>query len=975
LLESFYGKTAIAQDASLGGNSATIPRSSSARGSAKNKHESKEQTEDSVTHNSIKNAEHLIRTATTHDLLETEEKLSLQVRTLDSTMQTLVYENYSRFIDATDAIRSIGVNVSANESGLRQLTTAMNAVSERARVIDEAVGTLRDQVAEKIRIQRLLTRLDTLLNLPVTLQEQIAAGKYTTATRSYLQAASILAKHSEGFESLRSIETECHTILESLKADLQRKLLHWSGRAIGIGPTYSDDDEEYGESHEKIEEPKEESTQLHRAASDDAPKPPHSMAEVFECAGALFILHQNEGNASQGGNQEAEHLYAGAVAAAMRLLDRLLDSHLIQVQERKFSGLGMDNSHSQGLIVGGGMEAHQVDGSALIPRDVLTAILEGATLYVTCFKASSGTENNRDADAARSYCLMEFVSDAFESFIGHVRSVLLEESIQASQDVNTSDDGTDSTHEEISQALQLLVQNVQELASGLVDPSVAINADFAAKFVDQAIELAESVLRRRVDRKFYDLRLAVVRDCLVPFVNRAVGERNNAIRDGKPALPPIVQLSSSTLSDCLQMVDDTIRSIFADSSTASDDLFDLKDATQGSTFRFASWLANSFEVLAGGDLSDAKYVTEAPLVDQSDVGGNESRLDGLDIVTDAPIVTSDDFDDFSDAELLDLLLAARNDLMNDSGVVSSDFILAIADLCRVSEVSVPDSIEQSFSSHLGVGKKRSLRGIFPVDKPSSAMKTQTEDSEIRKFFRLAGSRVLVQFAMNAGTDTISILNKHLPDLTMKPDDADPTEPSEMAVGILSTAKTTALECANILGGPGRAGPIPPWDDRARNVGLSTTALLGSRKSGLQLDVERMFKETVTIYPHPSEILESSRNAVLFLFFKTAFRNLFEGARLFTFSAGGYRQLQVDLRFLQHMIPHYMSSEYSVNGANGCSALATLLNDVQEVLDNRCVDDACCRSEDLARQASEIVKRFMTSVDDSSIASQFIITDA
>jgi hypothetical protein len=76
-----------------------------------------------------------------------------------------------------------------------------------------------------------------------------------------------------------------------------------------------------------------------------------------------------------------------------------------------------------------------------------------------------------------------------------------------------------------------------------------------------------------------------------------------------------------------------------------------------------------------------------------------------------------------------------------------------------------------------------------------------------------------------------------------------------------------------------------------------------------------------------------------------------------------------------MIPHYMSSEYSENGANGCSALATLLNDVQEVLDSRCVDDTCCRSEDLARQASEIVKRFMTYVDDSSIASQFIIADA
>ena len=45
------------------------------------------------------------------ELLAIDDRLVSEVQDLDSTMQTLVYENYSKFIDATDAIRSIGKTV------------------------------------------------------------------------------------------------------------------------------------------------------------------------------------------------------------------------------------------------------------------------------------------------------------------------------------------------------------------------------------------------------------------------------------------------------------------------------------------------------------------------------------------------------------------------------------------------------------------------------------------------------------------------------------------------------------------------------------------------------------------------------------------------------------------------------------------------------------------------------------------------
>jgi len=105
LLQNFYGKSAVAAE-----DEASVPHRSRPRGA----HKSSDATAttvggntddlDSPQFDAVQHAVRHIRSDTAHELLETEEKLALSVRTLDSTMQTLVYENYSRFIDATDAV-------------------------------------------------------------------------------------------------------------------------------------------------------------------------------------------------------------------------------------------------------------------------------------------------------------------------------------------------------------------------------------------------------------------------------------------------------------------------------------------------------------------------------------------------------------------------------------------------------------------------------------------------------------------------------------------------------------------------------------------------------------------------------------------------------------------------------------------------------------------------------------------------------
>lgn len=53
--------------------------------------------------------QNLLRTKPAASLLEEDNQLVQEIKTLDSDMQMLVYENYNKFIGATDTIRNMKV--------------------------------------------------------------------------------------------------------------------------------------------------------------------------------------------------------------------------------------------------------------------------------------------------------------------------------------------------------------------------------------------------------------------------------------------------------------------------------------------------------------------------------------------------------------------------------------------------------------------------------------------------------------------------------------------------------------------------------------------------------------------------------------------------------------------------------------------------------------------------------------------------
>jgi vacuolar protein sorting-associated protein 51 len=1049
LLESFYGKaaatttttttgggTAIASEAvntsdtfqkdqqfdgaSLEGSGDKINKHSrfAAGGSGNNinnKQQLNDHDPDAPHFDANAHTRHHIRSSSLQTLLETEERLALQVRTLDSTMQTMVYENYARFIDATDAIKSIGIHVQRHQSGLDQLEACLSRMDRTSYSLETAVGALRDQVVEKIRVQRLLQRLEALLQLPTTLRQHIAHGRYPQAAYTYQSTASILRQHSHKFASLQAIDTECQAILYRMHAMLQRKLWHWSGNYNAHS------DHEYNASTTGTDEntPTDEVE-----CTSSVPEPPQSMMEIVECARTLMawqaplpsstmslqpssqqesdIAHEEDMEpTSAATTTEPLEWFEMAIGAAARALDRILDAHLIQVQDgRWYIPPSIDEDGDTTTTTA--TSTTPVSGESLIPREFLESLLEVTSLMYSHILVQNNNDKNDGSNATTVAAIpydvacslvQQFVIESFDSFLAHVRAVLLEETFHENDDDHHSsmDNGNDNTtnepvHDRVSQALALLLPWVQDLANNVVQVGGLPSQDAARSIlVDPVVDLTTHMVQRRVEHVFFHLRKSIVQECLDKMADRCRQQQQHKATKHNDSqtndLMELVQIGNSTLSDCLQLVDDTIRSIFLSAgdqsghnTEASSDVTILKEAVHQSSRRLAFWLASVVETLAGGDSSESKDSIEAPpsagttgsFMEDSkkDSGGDTTRL-----------VAGTNDDDMESpgqlnalVKLMDAVVDKFSSVDTTSNGSPSIVILALVEMCRLAETSVSENFQQSIATHFG-DKKKASHGLFPISATDAGQPSNLHD-EISVRFRLAASRVLFYYSVGlgslAGERLCSTLQMY-DNISQSPDATNnPNFPSEGAIQTLKIVKTVLIHCSALLGGNLRAGPVPKMSDRSfASRGLSSSSYLSHKstmKTSLHLDVARIFQESVPIYPHPSELLTFAGPHVVFLVLKTAIRAWLEVVRFHVFTLSSCKDIWIDVEFLRVMLSHYIDPDLmeQYHQTNVYNALSSMLSDVATTV--------------LRTDSLSCVCDFLDHLDDFPSASTFVISD-
>nr|XP_050869089.1 vacuolar protein sorting-associated protein 51 homolog [Vespula vulgaris] len=162
----------------------------------------------------------LLKEYTLKQIMDHEAEIKRDTQTLHSDMQTLVYENYNKFISATDTIRKMKTDFKGMEDSMDLLAKNMDSITSFSEQISSTLQGTRQQIARLSSVHTLLKKLQFLFKLPGNLKEKMNEENYTQAVQDYINAQRVLDQYGN-MPSFQGIQKDCEEILEELKSKLR----------------------------------------------------------------------------------------------------------------------------------------------------------------------------------------------------------------------------------------------------------------------------------------------------------------------------------------------------------------------------------------------------------------------------------------------------------------------------------------------------------------------------------------------------------------------------------------------------------------------------------------------------------------------------------------------------------------------------------------------------------------------------------
>ena len=164
------------------------------------------------------------KTLSIHQLVSQERSLVADIMSLDNDMQTLVYDNYSKFLNASDVVRTFGEKIDSLTNQVNDLEKTLLNVSEHNDAICKELQQNREKIQRLIGIQRLLERVEFISKLPEKLQDCLKKKKYKKAVDIWSKVEKIL-RTQQHFPSFQRIHKECKEIMESIEGKINEEML------------------------------------------------------------------------------------------------------------------------------------------------------------------------------------------------------------------------------------------------------------------------------------------------------------------------------------------------------------------------------------------------------------------------------------------------------------------------------------------------------------------------------------------------------------------------------------------------------------------------------------------------------------------------------------------------------------------------------------------------------------------------------
>lgn len=164
----------------------------------------------------------LVHKSNLEGLLKRHVEMAAEIKNLDTDLQMLVYENYNKFISATDTIKRMKSNIVGMETNMDQLLEKIISVQSRSDGVNTSLFEKREHVEKLHRTRNLLRKVQFIYDLPARLNKCIKSKAYADAVKFYTGAMPIFKAYGDSSfqDCKRASEEAMATVIKNLQGKL-----------------------------------------------------------------------------------------------------------------------------------------------------------------------------------------------------------------------------------------------------------------------------------------------------------------------------------------------------------------------------------------------------------------------------------------------------------------------------------------------------------------------------------------------------------------------------------------------------------------------------------------------------------------------------------------------------------------------------------------------------------------------------------
>ncbi|KAM3140416.1 hypothetical protein pb186bvf_007576 [Paramecium bursaria] len=140
---------------------------------------------------------------TVQDLIKKHNEIQHEIKDYDQEIQSLVFENYSKFISSIDTVKKMKTDITKIDSKMQTLQQSMGKISQLSSKINDQLKTKREEIIKLDTVNKDLSKLNNVCNFPNIIQKDIDQYKQSKNPN-----------FDDYFQDTAQFYRECYPILE-----------------------------------------------------------------------------------------------------------------------------------------------------------------------------------------------------------------------------------------------------------------------------------------------------------------------------------------------------------------------------------------------------------------------------------------------------------------------------------------------------------------------------------------------------------------------------------------------------------------------------------------------------------------------------------------------------------------------------------------------------------------------------------------